>query len=402
MKKPHLHIAIPAIDELKYLPITLQDISKQNYNGAFTVYVCVNQPDEWWDDPEKVEVCYQNQKLIEFLNEFPDYQITILDYSSRGKGWKGKKHGVGWARKALFDHILQIADSDDVIICLDADTHIPKLYFYSLYERYTSTSVSVISNPYYHQLTEDDRANRAILRYELYMRSYAINMYLIESPFNFTAIGSAISMRVSALRKIGGITPMKSGEDFYLLQKFRKMGPVSNQNDMIVYPASRFSSRVYFGTGPAMIKGDRGDWNSYPIYHHSLFEEIGDCYKQVKTLYQNDISSPFIDFLKELYQEDDLWGPLRKNSKSLTQFTKAFHEKADGLRILQYLKATNQALNKDDWSSLNENYTHFFQAELPSFLKNKKSFDELSTAELDRLRDKFFEKESHFRFSENI
>jgi hypothetical protein len=209
-------------------------------------------------------------------------------------------------------------------------------------------------------------------------------------------------MRISALRKIGGITPMKSGEDFYLLQKFRKMGPVSNQNDTIVYPASRFSSRVYFGTGPAMIKGDRGDWNSYPIYHHSLFDEIGDCYKQIKTLYQNDISSPFIDFLKEQYQEDDLWGPLRKNSKSLAQFTKAFHEKADGLRILQYLKATNQALNKDDWSSLKENYTHFFQSDIPSFLKSKNSFDELSTAELDRLRDKLFEKESYFRFSENI
>ena len=402
MKQPHLHIAIPAIDELKYLPATLEDISKQKFSGSFTVYVCVNQPDEWWDDPEKVEVCHHNQQLIAYLKDYEDYPITILDYSTRGKGWKGKKHGVGWARKALFDHILQIADSDDVIVSLDADTHIQKLYFYSLYERYSSTSVSVISNPYFHHLTEDDRANRAILRYELYMRNYAINMYLIDSPFNFTAIGSAISMRVSALRKIGGITPMKSGEDFYLLQKFRKMGPVTNQNEVIVYPAARFSSRVYFGTGPAMIKGDRGDWNSYPIYHHSLFEEIGRCYTQIETLYHSDISSPFIDFLKEQYQETDLWGPLRKNSKTLVQFTKAFHEKADGLRILQYLKATNQALNYDDWNSLKDNYTHFFQSAPPPFLKNKNSFNELSTSELDRLRDKLFEKETLYRFSENI
>ena len=66
MKQPHLHIAIPAIDELKYLPATLEDISKQKFSGAFTVYVCVNQPDEWWDDPEKVEVCHHLQNL--YLN----------------------------------------------------------------------------------------------------------------------------------------------------------------------------------------------------------------------------------------------------------------------------------------------------------------------------------------------
>lgn len=401
MKTAHLHIAIPAIDELKYLPNTLEDIAKQQFIGSFTVYICVNQPDEWWDDPEKVEVCKHNQQLIAYLKEYEKYPITILDYATKGKGWQGKKHGVGWARKALFDHILQLADDDDVIVSLDADTHIPELYFNALYERYYKTSVSVISNPYFHLLTEDDRANRAILRYELYMRNYAINMFMIQSPYNFTAIGSAISIRVSALRKIGGITPMKSGEDFYLLQKLRKMGPVSNRNEIMVYPAARFSSRVYFGTGPAMIKGDQGDWTSYPIYHHTLFEEIRQCYAQIEPLYHSNISSPFLDFLKEQYQEADLWGPLRKNSKTLGQFTKAFHEKADGLRILQFLKATNQALNYDDLHSLKENYTHFFMEDPPLFLKNKNSFDALSTEELDQLRAKLFEKESNFRFSEN-
>ena len=402
MRNPHLHIAIPAIDELNYLPFTLEDIAKQQFNGSFTLYVCVNQPDEWWDDPEKVEVCHHNQQLIAYLKDYSDYPITILDYATKGKGWKGKKHGVGWARKALFDHILQIAESVDVIVSLDSDTHLDPRYFQSIYDRFSQKSISVISNPYYHRLTEDERANRAILRYELYMRNYAINMFLIQSPYNFTAIGSAISLRVIALRKIGGITPMKSGEDFYLLQKLRKMGSVSNQNEVIVYPAARFSSRVYFGTGPAMIKGDQGDWSSYPIYYHALFEEIRRCYAQIETLFHTNISSPFLEFLKDQYQETDLWGPLRKNSKTVAQFTKAFHEKADGLRILQYLKATNQSVPLDDLHSFKKNYTHFFQSDPPRFLENKGSFDEISTTELDHLRDKLFEKEHHFRFSENI
>jgi len=402
MRNPHLHIAIPAIDELKYLPATLEDIAKQKFSGTFTVYVCVNQPDEWWDDPEKVEVCHHNQQLIAYLKDYSDYPITILDYATKGKGWQGKKHGVGWARKALFDHILQTSSDEDIIISLDADTRFGATYFQSIFDQLINSNINTISVPYYHNLTEDDRANRAILRYELYMRNYALNMYEIGSPFNFTAIGSAIAMRVRGLRKIGGITPMKSGEDFYLLQKFRKMGPISNWNSELVYPATRFSSRVYFGTGPAMIKGDQGDWSSYPIYYHALFEEIRRCYAQIETLFHTNISSPFLEFLKDQYHEVDLWGPLRKNSKTVAQFTKAFHEKADGLRILQYLKATNQSVPLDDLHSFKENYIHFFQSDPPRFLENKGSFDEISTTELDHLRDKLFEKEHHFRFSENI
>ena len=402
MRNPHLHIAIPAIDELNYLPFTLEDIAKQQFNGSFTLYVCVNQPDEWWDEEEKRGICEQNQELIQFLIQYPHFPIVVLDFSTKGKGWQGKKHGVGWARKALFDHILQTSSDEDIIISLDADTRFGATYFQSIFDQLINSNINTISVPYYHNLTEDDRANRAILRYELYMRNYALNMYEIGSPFNFTAIGSAIAMRVRGLRKIGGITPMKSGEDFYLLQKFRKMGPISNWNSELVYPATRFSSRVYFGTGPAMIKGDQGDWNSYPIYHHSLFEEIRRCYAQIETLFHTNISSPFLEFLKEQYQETDLWGPLRKNSKTVAQFTKAFHEKADGLRILQYLKATNQSVPLDDLHSFKENYTHFFQSDPPRFLENKGSFDEISTTELDHLRDKLFEKEHHFRFSENI
>lgn len=402
MRNPHLHIAVPAIDELKYLPATLEDIAKQKFSSTFTVYVCVNQPDEWWDEEEKRGICEQNQELIQFLIQYPHFPIVVLDFSTKGKGWQGKKHGVGWARKALFDHILQTSSDEDIIISLDADTRFGATYFQSIFDQLINSNINTISVPYYHNLTEDDRANRAILRYELYMRNYALNMYEIGSPFNFTAIGSAIAMRVRGLRKIGGITPMKSGEDFYLLQKFRKMGPISNWNSELVYPATRFSSRVYFGTGPAMIKGDQGDWNSYPIYHHSLFEEIRRCYAQIETLFHTNISSPFLEFLKEQYQESDLWGPLRKNSKTVAQFTKAFHEKADGLRILQYLKATNQSVPLDDLHSFKENYTHFFQSDPPRFLENKGSFDEISTTELDHLRDKLFEKEHHFRFSENI
>jgi len=343
-----LYIAIPALDELDFLPRTLAAIEKQKTEFPFSVYICVNQPDSWWNNPEKIEICKNNQKLLKYLNSLKSFKsfksLIILDKSSPSNGWKSATHGVGWARKTLFDEILKTANDEDVIISLDADTLFNEFYFQSIGENFSKNNIEVISVPYYHKLTEDESANRAILRYEIYMRNYFINMHRIGSPYTFTAIGSAIALQIKALRKIRGITPLSSGEDFYLLQKLRKMTPISNYNSELVYPAARFSSRVFFGTGPAMIKGNQGDWESYPIYHHSLFDTIKETYDIIPELFTEDKETEFINFLKEQYKTDDLWAPLRKNYKTLPQFTRAFHEKADGLRILQFLKAKNNAL----------------------------------------------------------
>ena len=343
-----LYIAIPALDELDFLPRTLAAIEKQKTEFPFSVYICVNQPDSWWNNPEKIEICKNNQKLLKYLNSLKSFKsfksLIILDKSSPSNGWKSATHGVGWARKTLFDEILKTANDEDVIISLDADTLFNEFYFQSIGENFSKNNIEVISVPYYHKLTEDESANRAILRYEIYMRNYFINMHRIGSPYTFTAIGSAIALQIKALRKIRGITPLSSGEDFYLLQKLRKMMPISNYNSELVYPAARFSSRVFFGTGPAMIKGSRGDWESYPIYHHSLFDKIKETYDIIPELFTEDKETEFTNFLKEQYKTDDLWTPLRKNFKTLPQFTRAFHEKADGLRILQFLKAKNNEL----------------------------------------------------------
>ena len=152
---------------------------------------------------------------------------------------------------------------------------------------YTPDAVA-LSNPYYHKLTGAEAEDRAILRYEIYMRNYAINMLLINSPYAFTAMGSAIALPVSSYKAIGGLTPKLSGEDFYFLQKLRKYGNINIHNKEKVYPAARFSDRVFFGTGPAMIKGNDGDWESYPIYHIQLFKNIERTYESFEILFKND------------------------------------------------------------------------------------------------------------------
>lgn len=389
---PHLHVAIPVMNELEYLPLTLQSIKNQESEYQYTIYICVNQPENWWQEnvKEKFEICKNNEQLLHYLATLNNEKIEILDFSSQGKGWTGKKHGVGWARKVLFDHILKIAHEDDLIVSLDADTLIPFNYFQLLGDFFKKQlTVNALSVPYFHPLSNNNRANLAMLRYEIYMRCYLINMFLINSPYAFTAIGSAIVARIRALRKIGGITPMKSGEDFYLLQKLRKMGYVHQWLPEVVKPAARFSNRVFFGTGPALIKGAEGDWTSYPIYHPLLFQEIKKNYELIPKLFYEEIDTPFITFLKEQFQDQNLWQPLRKNSKNIEQFTKAFHEKADGLRILQFLKIKQKELKISDEKGVTDNFTLFFGT-IPDFLTDSFNFETLTLEQLCNLRDQLF------------
>ncbi|MDR2972595.1 MAG: hypothetical protein LBU83_11820 [Bacteroidales bacterium] len=382
-----LHIAIPALDELDFLPKTLDAIAQQKTDFLFTVYVCVNQPDEWWHNAEKINICKDNQKLLYFLKDFKAFNIITIDKTSPNQGWKNREYGVGWARKILFEEIMKTAHDEDVIISLDADALFDESYFQSIGENFIKNKIEVLSLPYYHKLTNDERANQAILRYEIFLRNYFINMHRIGSPYTFTAIGSAIALKVFVLRKIRNITPLSSGEDFYLLLKLRKMTPISNYNSELVYPAARFSTRVLFGTGPAMIKGSSGDWESYPIYHHSLFEKIKKTYNIIPELFTKDIETEFIDFLKKQYKSDDLWSPLRKNFKTLHQFTRAFHEKADGLRILQFLKAKNSEVQISDEQALKENLEVFVSSyEL-----------QVTSYELREIRDLLFKIEMRLR-----
>lgn len=124
MASPRIYVAIPAMDELQELPLTLQDLATQQCQTSFEIYICVNQPDAYWQEEEKHAVCLRNQELLSSLKSFSALPLHVLDYASPGKGWKGKNHGVGWARKVLFEKILEEALNEDIIVSLDADTRV--------------------------------------------------------------------------------------------------------------------------------------------------------------------------------------------------------------------------------------------------------------------------------------
>ena len=322
------------------LPALLDRLRRQTVKEV-SVYFCVN-------NEEGSPLQADNEKCLQLLERTEGLSVTVIDRCSPGQGWTGKKRGVGWARKLLFDRIAAEREADELVVSLDADTDFDDDYLEAVLATMNARpDCCAFGVPYFHPLEADEAVCRALLRYECYMRRYLIQLLRIGSPYAFTALGSAMVFPVWAYRRVGGITPLQGGEDFYLMQKFAKTGtltacfiPPSDSRPMTVRPQGRPSARVPFGTGPAIAKGVEAMQESYPFYADEGFAAVKATYDLFDALYEGDRETPMSPFLRRQLATDDLWSPLRKNFKSRPLFVKACAERVDGLRILQYLKNT--------------------------------------------------------------
>ena len=360
------------MDELETLPLLLDDLVAQQW-PSLTVYVCVNQPDTWWNDGDEghAAVCNNNARLLRQLQQWTQrLNLTVLDRTSPMQGWTPRRQGVGWARKQLLDSIMSTAGDDDIVVSLDADTRIVGDYLRRLAATFDAhPSWSAVAVPYYHRLSGEDAADRALLRYECYMRHYLIQMLCIVNPYAFTAIGSSMAFTVRAYRRTGGISPLQGGEDFYLMQKFAKTGQVGrllegDVDDIPVFPSGRVSHRVPFGTGPAMSLALADQAVRYPFFAPAAFAAVGETFARFADLYDGDVVTPMTAFLQRQLDAVDLWGPLRRNHTSRERFVHACVERVDGLRILQYLRSRPDGVLPD---SAVVDFVHAPVAELDEF-----------------------------------
>lgn len=400
MNSPLVHIALPVMDESMTMPFFLESLRLQTLQ-EYRLYICVNQPEIWWSDADQYKICEDNLKLLNYLKSLSDPRIRLIDKCSPGKGWDDRNYGIGWARKTLMDAISKEAAQDDIILSLDADTTFQPTYLETIRENLVlNPKVAAVSVPYYHLLTGNEAIDRAMLHYEIYMRCYAINLWRIKSPYCFTALGSAIALTVRSYQAIGGITPKLSGEDFYFLQKLVKYGTVIHWSKDIVYPAARLSRRVFFGTGPALIRGLQKDWNSYPIYKMAWFDAIRETYRLFPALYEKKLDTPLDPFLSGK-QPESPWDRIRINAKSVAQFVRACHEKLDGLRILQYLKECHRQKPYPDESALLEILEYLVkerqEEHMLHFFKGSLSFETSSLDILNEIRDYLSDVEMSYR-----
>ncbi len=395
MKYSHISVAVPMLAELENLPALLEMLNRQTFRD-FTFYCCVNNPDEWscGGNEEQQRMYADNQATLDQLLSFQflnlDSKIVILDFSSPGRGWRGKRRGVGWARKELFAAIAHDCADNELVVSLDADTEISETYLESvLCTMNAHPEHSALCVPYYHPLSGNEKQDRAMLRYEIYMRHYLLNLLESDNPYAFTALGSAMVFPLWAYRRVGCITPLQGGEDFYLMQKFAKTGQVLLSCNEVVRPQGRRSSRVPFGTGPAIAKGLDSMDSTYPLYPQEAFGAVANTFALFPNLYEKDIETPMSDFLRQQLKTDDLWQPLRKNFKTRGLFIHACQERVDGLRILQYLKTFPLRRPEEEFRFFCNNHRISLSADF--------SFRTSPITEINALRDALFELEQSFR-----
>ena len=335
-------VLIPAHCERDWLPHTLESLARQT-ESDFQVWILVNQPAEWLHDPNRDQATHNNLATLAWLQgrkqDLP-FPTRIFDGIHQHPLAGG---GVGQARAWLMDRVAESWPAKTICVSLDADTRLDPDYLKEVRRGFAHHANAVgLTAPYYHHLPEDAHQALRMLRYELYLRHYQLELLRIGSPYAFLALGSAMAFTLESYRRAGGFPARQAGEDFYLLQNLRKQGPLIRWIPARVYPSSRASQRVPFGTGPVVAAAMETQQERFPFYAREAFDHLGESFKLFPSLHQGPTPLPIDHFLGRRLGGGEAFARMRRNFKDRERFIRACHDRIDGLRTLQYLRWYHQ------------------------------------------------------------
>jgi len=186
---------------------------------------------------------------------------------------------------------------------------------------------------------------------------------------------------------------------------------VLHWSDPPVAPATRKPRRVPVGTGQAIVAACAGEYSDrYPLYPPELFDRVRRTTEAFPDLFAAPAETPLDGFLREKTNTDDPWQSLRENHKTLDRFVRACHERLDGLRILQYLKAEYRQAPSDDRTTLID-WLDRYGSGLPGTeteashsrsVLHERTLADLSTPELDGIRRMLFRMEDRYRREDDL
>jgi hypothetical protein len=192
--------------------------------------------------------------------------VLLVDRFNEGRELP-PKGGVGQARKIGGDLAASLIYQKRVrspwIHCSDADVELPETYFtFSDAVRKQGQEYAALIYPYRHVGDESSEVDKDVFLatqlYELSLRYYVAGMKFAQSPYAFNTIGSTMALSAAHYAKVRGFPKREAGEDFYLLNKMAKVGPMLEPAEgadcKAIRIAARCSDRVPFGTGAAVSR----------------------------------------------------------------------------------------------------------------------------------------------------
>ena len=140
------------------------------------------------------------------------------------------------------------------MIWLDADCKVDDNYLCAVVDEFNKKNLSAATINFSHDVSGTGELTEAIIPYEIFLRYYVLGLKYAKSPYAFHTIGSTIAIDHNAYIKAGGMNKKKAAEDFYFLQKVAKNYEIKKIISTTVYPSSRHSWRVPFGTGRSVTR----------------------------------------------------------------------------------------------------------------------------------------------------
>ncbi|MBK8944722.1 MAG: hypothetical protein IPM32_05545 [Ignavibacteriae bacterium] len=355
-------IVIPAISEYENIlklsdSLLLNDL--KNSNKTLALFVVNNKFDD------SLEIKSNNLHSIEFLKkiiyEFNEkLKFGYIDCSTAGNELPEKDAGAGLARKIGMDLALKCFDNSNnakkILISLDADCLISENYIEEIERTFAQNNCKAAVINFQHQLSENIEQNLAIVNYEIFLRYYILGLKYAKSLFAFHTIGSTFAVDPEIYLKVGGMNKKKAGEDFYFLQKVAKLTEINKVANATVYPSSRISWRVPFGTGPRIKRFLENKHDEYLVYSPNSFKILKNWLIILSEIDEMDFSNDkylknIISFILEkskfIHQElhnflisqnfDSDWKNILQNSKSKKQLNQNIKNWMDGFRTLKLI-----------------------------------------------------------------
>jgi len=338
-------VVIPCFNEPE-LSITLLSLFKcDSPLSDVGILIMVNDA----DDSAAEERQQNNATLLQIEELKKTSPGWIKLYSIYAEKIPSKHAGAGWARKIGMDWVISHFNRFDVqngiIISLDADATVEPNYFLAIENYFQNHQKSIGATLYFEHPISNCIDPEAIIFYELYMRYYKHALDYCGYPHTMYTVGSCFAVKAGAYVAQGGMNRNKAGEDFYFLNKLIPFGEIGVVNTTTVFPSSRLSNRVPFGTGPSLQRFLDGNNNLELTYPLKSFEIIKSFLKKIETLFFNNAHiSPSIftdnmvlqNFLIE-HHLMNVFIELKKNCGSNEVFRKRFFHLFNAFMMLKWL-----------------------------------------------------------------
>jgi len=385
-------VVIPALAEGAGIFATLESLAANppSWLERFLIVVVVNNSDQAAAADRR-----QNETDLAALADLASRTVLNLcrvDAAVAGLAVPSRQAGVGFARKLGMDLVLPRLDwrKDPLLVCLDADTLVDPGYLQAIAMHFQNSAAGAAVLPFRHQPAADPLRQAAIDRYELFLRRYVYGLRLAGSPYAFHSIGSAIACRASAYVLSGGMNGRKAGEDFYFLQKLAKTVGVERISGTRVYPDSRASNRVPFGTGRSVALQLEGDENAVRFYPAAVFRITGAWLRAVAQdlpgradtlLLKAEAISPVLADHLEQSGWLATWPRLQENHPASAGLFRAFHTWFDGFRTLRLIhRLCNSGLQRGEPEAMLPDYFArdglACPKDLPAMLETLRRLDE--------------------------